>query len=102
MASKESKLFIIGYYNTQGNGDVYQAKLSNLIRQLSSLTTNYKVMFIWHKTSDKRSAIWRESDIENLFCLDISTLEESTGINFKNKEDDEFFDQTVRTKININ
>lgn len=94
-----SKLFI--FFKVKGRENLLEQALL-FEKVLSTVTTNYTILLIYYSvsTEDKRHHTWSKNG--NIDCLELFTLSASSGVTFKNKEDNEYLESLLKGAYQFN
>jgi hypothetical protein len=96
----ELKLFILNFLNYSNANIEFKNNIIDFNKKFSKYTQNYGLLCIIQYKSDNRA--YRFNFHENIHFLEIYTKSNSNGLEFEDKEDNEFLDKVIMSSYQIN
>ena len=93
LVKPELKLFVLTFLNYTNIDIEFKNKIIDFNNQFGKYCKNYGILCIIQYKSDKRS--YRFNFHENIHFLEIYTKSNSTGVEFEDKEDNDFLDKLI-------
>ena len=95
----ELKLFILTFLNYTTVNIGFKNKIIDFNKKFSKYTQNYGILCIIQYKADKRA--YRFNFHENIHFLEIYTKSNSNGLEFEDKEDNDFLDKLITSTYEI-
>ena len=103
LKKEEHKLFLMISVNQKENlSDSFMNKIVDFNNKFSKHTQNYTLLVIYH-VPDKEQHNHISTHIDNIHFIELHTFSKSNGVNFCNKQDDNYLDNVINSiyKFNI-
>jgi hypothetical protein len=98
---EEKKLFVMIFVNMENFEEYIKNDIINFNNKFSKYTNNYTLLFIFH-ISNKDSNYHNFTHTSNIDFLELHTLSESNGVEFKNDIDNNYLNSIIKSKYNFN
>jgi hypothetical protein len=96
----EHKLFLMTFVNLDSVNENTKNEVIDFNNKFSKYTSNYKLLVIFHIRNKKKN-LHTFTYNDNIHFLELNTLSESSGSNFKNKNDNIYLDNVIKSNYDF-
>ncbi len=91
------KLFLMIFVNQKENlNDSFINKIIDFNNKFSNHTHNYTLLIIYN-FPDKQQNHYISTHVDNIHFIELHTLSKSNGVNFCNRQDDNYLDNIINS-----
>ena len=100
LQKQQHKLFIMTFVNMNNIDENIKNNIIDFNNKFSKYTSNYTLLVIFNISNKHHHHIFTYND--NIHFLELYTLSDSNGLQFKNNDDNIYLDSIIKSKYNFN